>query len=314
MNKIIIIFFFLFCFINANTLGNPTVGTFTPLNSFHPPMINTYYPVNNSIEIIRGVTCNINIYDVKGDTMNISWYENTSGSWVLQQNNNSVGNGTYYWDYVNSTSLGIVYYWRVCINDGTWWNNQTYSFTAETLVLKAEFTYVIDGSNIICTSTSTGSPSGYKWDTSVDGMVFGTTGWINDSTGITQTFSFPDGGIYFVKLFVTARNDTDWIMKSIGPMDSVKDIYPPENYKSCKNCEDAGYYWYDDSCHDEPETLPWNEKPEPPGVQPEGPSIAIFGWNIPPEFLLFFILGLILIIFFVKKKKKKKKKKLILNG
>jgi len=44
-------------------------------------------------------------------------------------------------------------------------------------------------------------------------------------------------------------------------MQPNKDIYDPDYYNVKSACEDAGYYWYDDCCNEDPETfLPWNKK------------------------------------------------------
>jgi len=97
--------------------------------SNNAPSISNEYPSNSSTNVSIKPLCHIDVSDDDGDTMNISWYENTTGSWVLQQTNNSINNGTYYWNYSNASSYNTKYYWRVCVNDGTDWTNNTYSFT-----------------------------------------------------------------------------------------------------------------------------------------------------------------------------------------
>lgn len=131
MNKIVVVIFSLslfFCF-TIGVEGLPTVGTFIPINTFHPPVVSGYYPVNGSTNIPVNVSCYVTVYDVKGDTMNISWYENTSGVWVLQQSNVGVSNGTFLWKYDNASNCNITYYWMVCVDDGIWWVNNTFHFT-----------------------------------------------------------------------------------------------------------------------------------------------------------------------------------------
>jgi len=308
MKKIVIILLLLIFCLMIDARGTPTTGTFTPVNTYHPPAISVVYPSNESVDIPRNVTCYITIHDVKGDVMNISFYENTSGLWILQQSNNSVTNGTYYWNYLNSSGFATVYYWRVCTNDGINWTNATYHFTSETYILKVNFIYVIDGANIICTSTSTGPPESYKWEISNDGVIFGSTGWINDSSGIEQIFTFPDGGNICIKLYVKGRTQTDWIMKCTDFMGSNKDIYPADEYYNCKACEDAGYYWYNDSCHNTPKPLPWNvPKPLPEAEKPKDIyQINLGGWKIDLRILIviLIVIGLLWIVFSKRKKKK----------
>lgn len=314
MKKIfILILFFLLC-LNLDAKGETTVGTFTPINTFHPPVISVVYPSNGSVDISLNIICYVTIYDVKGDTMNLSFYENTTGSWVLQQTNNSIGNGTYYWNYINSTDYNRIYYWRIVSNDGLNWTNYTYHFRSESHILKADFSYIVTGANIHCTSISSGPPESYKWEISNDSVIFGTTDWINDTSGINQIFTYPDGGTICIKLYVTGFNQSDWIMKCIGSMNSSKDIYPPEKYYNCKACEDAGYYWYNNSCHEKPKTDPWNEKTDLPEakIPTDIYMINLGEWKIDSRFLLvIFILGLLVLLVFKRNKEKKKKKNFV---
>lgn len=98
------------------------------------PVISIVYPGNNSRHIETTPICYIVVSDPEGDSMNISFSEYFNNTWTLQQNNNSVGNGTYYWTYNNATRDGTRYYWNVSVFDGNNYNNNTYNFrTEETL-------------------------------------------------------------------------------------------------------------------------------------------------------------------------------------
>lgn len=61
--------------------------------------------------------------------MTLSWYENSTGSYVLRQTNSSCANGTYRWTDAQATAYNTNYYWKVYCNDGTVNVSSWYSFT-----------------------------------------------------------------------------------------------------------------------------------------------------------------------------------------
>jgi len=89
-------------------------------------------PANTSTGISLQPTCNVTVNDADGgDTLTVTFYENTTGSWVLQQTNSSVSPGTsVQWDnYSNASAYSTKYWWSVNLTDGTDWCNETYHFT-----------------------------------------------------------------------------------------------------------------------------------------------------------------------------------------
>ena len=95
-----------------------------------PPIIhNNEYPANESENIGLQITCRIEVSDEDVDTMNIYWYENSTGDWVLRQTNSSVTNGTYYWTNLQATSYSTKYYWKVVVNDSIHNTSAIYHFT-----------------------------------------------------------------------------------------------------------------------------------------------------------------------------------------
>jgi len=93
------------------------------------PVITSYSPADGVTDITRNTTVTVTIYDYQGDTMNITWRSNSSGSWVDFGYNNSINNGTYSQRFVNSTGYNTRYWWSVNITGS--WTNATYSFTTE---------------------------------------------------------------------------------------------------------------------------------------------------------------------------------------
>jgi len=95
------------------------------------PVITNPYPSNNSNNIDRQVTCEITVNDPDGDTMNVSFASNYTGSWVFYQTNISVNNGTYSWVFTGANNFSQTYYWRVYANDS--YNNISELFIFTTI-------------------------------------------------------------------------------------------------------------------------------------------------------------------------------------
>jgi len=88
-------------------------------------------PINQSILInnlpLLNVTCN----DADGDTMNATWWSNSSGSWVqFASNETSFSNGSIEQTNSNfSNNYNTTYWWSVNLTDDEDWNNETYYFS-----------------------------------------------------------------------------------------------------------------------------------------------------------------------------------------
>ena len=135
------ILLFLFCF---NVSSNPTTGTFTPV--YHL-MLSNPDPSNNSIDISFNITISITCNSSTGSIMNLTWFEKQNNIWIEVQNNNSINNGTYYYDFVNVSSYNTWYYWRVSLSDGNG-NFENDSFCFKSTRLEAGFTYYVTGHTI----------------------------------------------------------------------------------------------------------------------------------------------------------------------
>ena len=82
------------------------------------PIISNEEPTNGSTGIPTTPTLNITVNDANGDTMTISWYSNSTGSWQPFGVNSSVVNATYYQKNNNFSSTNTKYWWNVSVNDG----------------------------------------------------------------------------------------------------------------------------------------------------------------------------------------------------
>jgi len=78
-------------------------------------------------------TINVTVSDNDANNMTVEFYENSTGSWILQQTNTSVTNeSNVVWNsYTTATENMTTYYWSVNITDGKLWTNNSYHFTTE---------------------------------------------------------------------------------------------------------------------------------------------------------------------------------------
>jgi len=83
------------------------------------PSCTGLYPVNGATGIPITPVMNLTVNDADGDTMNITWWSNSSGSWQIFGTNNSISNGTYYQTFSNATVNGQWWYWKYNVSDGT---------------------------------------------------------------------------------------------------------------------------------------------------------------------------------------------------
>ena len=112
------LFIILFCF-NVGAIVN-YIGSPSPSNG------------ESDIDYRSNVTTCITVAKVGNCLVNLSFYENSSGSWVEYQNYTSVSGGQSYCGNF-STVCGTTYYWKVAgfidCGGSSWWENHTYSFT-----------------------------------------------------------------------------------------------------------------------------------------------------------------------------------------
>jgi 6-phosphogluconolactonase (cycloisomerase 2 family) len=127
---------------NYNTIyywsANVTDGSLWTNATYHfttdiLPQLSNPNPANGSTGISQQPVCNVTVSDANGGTVTVYFYENTTGSWVLQQTNSSVNVASpanVVWNkYSNALSSSTKYWWRVCATDSIYWTNATYYFT-----------------------------------------------------------------------------------------------------------------------------------------------------------------------------------------
>ena len=92
------------------------------------PEISAETPTNGTTEVVFSPWCHVLVNDSSGDTFDVTWYEKTTGDWVLQQTNSTCANGTYWWRFTNATTRETTYYWRVNVTDGENATSTIYNF------------------------------------------------------------------------------------------------------------------------------------------------------------------------------------------
>lgn len=120
-------------YVNATDLGNGTrvneTFWFITAEQGAPTISNEYPPHRNTQTELRP-TCHVDVFDIEGDNLTVYWFENSTGSWILRQNDSDItANSTVYWSYSQASSYVTTYYWRVIVNDSTVNTSATFYFT-----------------------------------------------------------------------------------------------------------------------------------------------------------------------------------------
>ena len=96
----------------------------------NPPVQSNANPVNGGTGVDVVPLLQVSCSDPDGDTMSATWWTNSSGSWAQFASNSSIANNTVIRQTNgNFNNYSTLYYWRVCLTDGSSWDNETYHFT-----------------------------------------------------------------------------------------------------------------------------------------------------------------------------------------
>jgi hypothetical protein len=126
------------------------------------PEISNPSPSNGSINISIIPRLSIDISDDNGHTMDITWYSNSSGSWIIFGTNLSCNNGEYSQINNNFSSFSTTYWWKINLSDGNGgYAEEIYHFTTYSglLITSVDFIspYETSSSPLTIDTTSTGS-------------------------------------------------------------------------------------------------------------------------------------------------------------
>ena len=95
------------------------------------PIVSDPTPGDGATGIQLAPTCSVLVTDPDTDPMDVYFYENTTGSWSLEDTDLAVASGAYAtWDnYANADTLTTKYWWSANATDGSTWDNETFYFT-----------------------------------------------------------------------------------------------------------------------------------------------------------------------------------------
>lgn len=195
---------------------NSTVVYLGPnVTSNDAPVVNDVYPLNNSSYVnIPLDRVGVNISDSNNNSMNISIYENNSGSWKLVNSSSGLFDGWH--NFTNITwvvLLDTTYYWSVNLTDGEYWSNYSFYFTTETINITP--VYPSNESSITVTQPTLffnlSHPSGDSMNYSLyigNSSINCTILLDNDSGVVNGTFYFVNyysavdvGGVYWWRVY-----------------------------------------------------------------------------------------------------------------
>jgi len=101
--------------------------------------------------------CQVWANDTDGDTLTVYWYENTTGSWILRNTNNSISANTIVsYNFSKFSNYSITYWWKVAINDSIDNVSSWFYFTTESIDTSVDTIIPYDQSTFLLTVNSTG--------------------------------------------------------------------------------------------------------------------------------------------------------------
>jgi len=227
---------------------------------------------------------------------NLNWTQDTLGFFTFNNNMNFTQDTRGYFLFENN--MNFTYNtrgWFTFLNNMNYsqntrgffrfWNNM--NFTRNTLgwfsfvnsTTKSCFTYTIDGNTVRCDASCSDNATHYRWSyTSSEGT--GNTTWSSSYEYIISILAEGD-----ITIILEVRDGAGNISRSTQSffISDTRDIIPPEECTSWKDCEDNGWYWYDNECHDCEKPEPWDDWNDfiNPDNSPVPTHIILGTWKIP---------------------------------
>ena len=129
---------------------------YDPLGS--APTIALVGPIpNGTTDVNLQPMCQIWANDANCDALNVYWYENTTGGWVLRNTNGSVSaNSIISYVFAEFSDYSTMYWWKVAVNDSTWNTTAVYYFATENIGTSVDviIPYNVTSSQLNITATA----------------------------------------------------------------------------------------------------------------------------------------------------------------
>jgi len=96
-------------------------------------------PQNEATDVYTNPTLSAKIINPQDSLLTIIFKERISSLWVDIATYENVPSGTYYANATQMKNLGVTYYWSVCVYNGIFWTNKTYSLTTTAKILQQKW-------------------------------------------------------------------------------------------------------------------------------------------------------------------------------
>jgi hypothetical protein len=160
------------------------------------PLAENPSPANGSTGVDLTPTLSVYCSHPYNSTMNLTWYENSSGSWLQVSQNLSIKNGTYYYTLVNATEYNKTYYWRINVSDGYGESDEkTYHFTTRlpTSSVDQIIPYEVVSPSVTINATADSNIDNvtlwYRYSVDNSSSSFGTIGEVRKLTNVDDTWT-----------------------------------------------------------------------------------------------------------------------------
>jgi hypothetical protein len=202
----------------------------------NPPTQNNENPAHQSSEISLTPKLKITVNDGDLDTINVTWWSNSSGSWIQFGSNLSIDTSSGPVNIIqtntNFSYYLTTYWWSINITDGLVWTNETYYFTTEPINTSVDtiIPYIVTESPKTINSTG---PSGlenvslwYQYSTN-------NFSWWNSNWGyrklITVDSSQVESDLINFPMLVYNSSDTDLVNYAQSDGDDITFILYSDN-------------------------------------------------------------------------------------
>lgn len=230
---------------NVTMSYNSSTTSNTTNSDNNPPTQSGESPVNDSIDTSVTPTLYVICTDADSDTMNATWWSNSSGNWVQFAANTSISTGTNITqDNSNFSAYSTTYWWSANLSDGNGsWCNSTYHFTTKVnsvptfsgeAPVNQSTGISVQPTVYVIVSDANGETMTCNFYTSINGVDWTwrqTNSTVSSGTNISYVYAQASG--YSTKYYwkVTADDATDNVTSSEYEF-TTEQILPPSSFNA----------------------------------------------------------------------------------